>query len=48
MKKYHRSNLPFNILFTPLAPDGVILPDISDEYKVKNLISNFAFNQPES
>lgn len=48
MKKYHRSNLPLNILFAPLAPDGLVLPDTLDEYNIKNLLSNFAFNQPES
>ena len=47
MKKYHRSNLPFNILFTPLAPDGIVLPDILDEYQTKNLLSNFALKHPK-
>lgn len=48
MKKYHRYELPFNILYSPLIPDGFILPKIMNENEIKELISNFTLNQPNS
>jgi len=48
MKKYHRTGLPFNIIYSPLAPDGFVLPQIINEDEIKNLISNFTLNPPES
>ena len=48
MKKYQRHELPFNILYSPLIPDGFVLPKIINENEIKELISNFTLNQPES
>ena len=41
MEKYKRSGLPFYILFSPLAPDGIVLPEILNDDQLNNLISNF-------
>lgn len=41
MEKYQRSGLPFYILFSPLAPDGIVLPEILNENDLNRLISNF-------
>lgn len=48
MKKYQRHELPFNILYSPLIPDGFVLPKIINENEIKELISNFTLNQPGS
>ncbi len=42
MKKYGRSGLPFYILFTPLVPDGLILPEILTERELNLLIDNLS------
>ena len=41
MEKYKRSGLPFYILFSPLAPDGIVLPEILNDDQLNSLISNF-------
>ncbi|MBP3546857.1 MAG: thioredoxin family protein [Alphaproteobacteria bacterium] len=41
MEKYKRSGLPFYILFSPLAPDGIVLPEILSDDQLNRLISNF-------
>ena len=48
MEKYHRSGLPFYILFSPLAPDGFVLPEILNNSDLENLISNFTLRKPNS
>ena len=42
MKKYGRSGLPFYILFSPLVPDGMVLPEILDEQTLNQLIDNIS------
>ena len=46
MEKYKRSGLPFYILFSPLAPDGIVLPEILNDVQLNNLISNFTIMKP--
>lgn len=41
MEKYQRSGLPFYILFSPLVPDGIVLPEILNDNEFNNLIRNF-------
>ena len=41
MEKYHRSGLPFYVLFSPLAPEGFVLPEILDNRDLVDLIINF-------
>ncbi|MBR1648857.1 MAG: thioredoxin family protein [Alphaproteobacteria bacterium] len=45
MEKYHRSGLPFYVLFSPLAPDGIVLPEILNHDELLDLISNFSLRQ---
>ncbi|MBP5399013.1 MAG: thioredoxin family protein [Alphaproteobacteria bacterium] len=47
MQKYHRNGLPFYILFSQLAPDGFVLPEILEEKKLENIIKNFTISQPD-
>ncbi len=42
MKKYGRSGLPFYILFSPLIPDGMVLPEILNEQTLNQLIDNIS------
>ena len=42
MQKYHRNGLPFYVLFSPLAPDGIVLPEILEEKALESTIKNFA------
>ncbi|MBO7555947.1 MAG: thioredoxin family protein [Alphaproteobacteria bacterium] len=46
MKKHQRSGLPFYVLFSPLAPDGVVLPEVLEEYELERIIKNFSITQP--
>lgn len=45
MEKYRRSGLPFYILFSPLAPDGIVLPEILNDGDLNNLINNFTLRR---
>ena len=48
MEKYRRSGLPFYILFSPLAPDGIVLPEILNDNELNALINNFSLTQSKS
>lgn len=48
MEKYRRSGLPFYILFSPLAPDGIVLPEILNNNDLNNLINNFTLRRSKS
>ncbi len=48
MEKYGRSGLPFYILFSPLVPDGVVLPEILDNRDFINMILNFTLRLKDS
>lgn len=41
MEKYKRSGLPFYILFSPLVPDGFVLPEVLNSSDLNQLINNF-------
>ena len=47
MQKYHRNGLPFYVLFSPLAPDGLVLPEILEEKSLEKIINNFTTSQPD-
>ncbi len=42
MKKYGRSGLPFYIVFSPLIPDGLILPEILSEHELNSILDNIS------
>lgn len=42
MKTFGRSGLPFYALFSPLVPDGLILPEILNEHDLGQLIDNMS------
>ncbi len=46
MKKYGRSGLPFYILFSPLVPDGMVLPELLNEQELNQLIDNMSLSTP--
>ena len=48
MKKHQRSGLPFYVLFSPLAPDGVVLPEVLEEFELERIIKNFTITQSTS
>ena len=48
MKKFGRSGLPFYVLFSPLVPDGMMLPEILSEQELKLLIDNMSLFRPNS
>ncbi len=48
MKKFGRSGLPFYVLFSPLVPDGMVLPEILSEQELKLLIDNMSLFRPNS
>ena len=48
MKKFGRSGLPFYVLFSPLVPDGMMLPGILSEQELKLLIDNMSLFRPNS
>ncbi|MBE6448705.1 MAG: hypothetical protein E7018_05345 [Alphaproteobacteria bacterium] len=39
MRKFGRSGLPFYVLFTPLLPDGMVLPEFINELELKEILS---------
>ena len=43
-----RSGLPFYVLFSPLVPDGMVLPEILSEQELKLLIDNMSLFRPNS
>ncbi len=40
LHKFHKYNIPVYILFSPLIPDGLILPSILNAQQVKTLLEN--------
>ena len=46
MQKYHRNGLPFYVLFSPLAPDGFVLPEILQDKQLQGIINNFTTARP--
>lgn len=40
MAKYGRSALPFYIIFSPLVPDGMVLPELLTEVELNTIIEN--------
>ena len=42
MKKYGRSGLHFYIVFSPLIPDGLILPEILSEHELNSILDNIS------
>jgi suppressor for copper-sensitivity B len=43
MSKYGRSGLPFYVIFSPVIPDGMVLPEILTEKELVNIIDNISF-----
>lgn len=48
MQKYGRSGLPFYLLFSPLVPDGMVLPEMLNEQDMKRLLNNMTLVKPGS
>lgn len=48
MKKFGRSGVPFYALFSPLVPDGMVLPEILSEQKLNRLIDNMSLFKTNS
>lgn len=48
MKKFGRSGLPFYVLFSPLVPDGMVLPEILSEQELNLLIDNMSLFRTNS
>lgn len=46
MEKYGRSGLPFYIIFSPLLPEGMVLPELLNEQDLNRLINNITLYQP--
>lgn len=42
MEKYGRSGLPFYIIFSPIVPDGIVLPEILTEQELSRIIDNIS------
>jgi len=48
MEQYGRSGLPFYIIFSPLIPEGMILPELLNESDLSKLISNITLPRKPS
>ena len=46
MEKYGRSSLPFYIIFSPLLPEGMVLPELLNERDLNRLINNITLYRP--
>lgn len=42
MEKYGRKGLPFNVVFSPMIPDGMVLPEVLSEREFNRIINNIA------